>query len=152
MIVDVKIPLLPESVPDATILDWAIAPGQAVNKDDVLVELETDKVVLEVSAPESGVITEIVKATGETGVSDEIIARIDTSAAAEAAPGTPAAQPAPAPTSPAPVAQAADAEALSPAVRKLVDDHGLDADRTEAKERGTGSATKARLGPGSTPT
>ena len=129
MIVDVKIPLLPESVPDATLLDWAIAPGQAVNKDDVLVELETDKVVLEVSAPESGVITEIVKATGETGVSDEIIARIDTSAAAEAAPGTPAAQPspAPAPTSPAPVAQAADAEALSPAVRKLVDDHGLDA-------------------------
>ncbi len=130
MIVDVKIPLLPESVPDATLLDWAIAPGQAVNKDDVLVELETDKVVLEVSAPESGVIAEIVKATGETGVSDEIIARIDTSAAAEAAPGTPAAQPSPAPapepTSPAPVAQAADAEALSPAVRKLVDDHGLD--------------------------
>ena len=130
MIVDVKIPLLPESVPDATLLDWAIAPGQAVNKDDVLVELETDKVVLEVSAPESGVIAEIVKATGETGVSDEIIARIDTSAAAEAAPGTPAAQPSPAPapepTSPAAVAQAADAEALSPAVRKLVDDHGLD--------------------------
>ena len=130
MIVDVKIPLLPESVPDATLLDWAIAPGQAVNKDDVLVELETDKVVLEVSAPESGVIAEIVKATGETGVSDEIIARIDTSAAAEAALGTPAAQPSPAPApepaSPAPVAQAADAEALSPAVRKLVDDHGLD--------------------------
>ena len=102
MIVDVKIPLLPESVPDATLLDWAIAPGQAVNKDDVLVELETDKVVLEVSAPESGVIAEIVKATGETGVSDEIIARIDTSAAAEAALGTPAAQPSPAPA-PTPV-------------------------------------------------
>ena len=127
MIVDVKIPLLPESVPDATLLDWAVQPGQAVSKDEVLVELETDKVVLEVSAPEAGVVTELVKASGETGVSGELIARIDTSAAVAAAPvavtEVSAASPAPAPAAASDTPQN---DALSPAVSKLISEHGLD--------------------------
>ena len=82
MITEVVIPNLPESVPDATLLDWTKAVGDAVTVDEVLVELETDKVVLEVSAPASGVLTEIVKQAGETGVSGDVIAKIDNAAAA----------------------------------------------------------------------
>ena len=131
MIIDVKIPQLPESVPDATLLDWTRQPGEAIDKDEILIELETDKIVLEVSAPEAGVITEILKQTGETAVSGEIIARLDTSAAADApaaasqpAQAASAPQPPPAPAA-APAAAAAAAD-LSPAVRKLVADNGLD--------------------------
>ena len=97
MIVDVKIPLLPESVPDATLLDWTKQVGDVVEKDEVLVELETDKVVLEVSAPVSGALIEIAKVAGEIGVSNEVIARIDSSVAAtppSAGAETPAATPA----------------------------------------------------------
>ncbi|MEM7408195.1 MAG: 2-oxoglutarate dehydrogenase complex dihydrolipoyllysine-residue succinyltransferase [Pseudomonadota bacterium] len=121
MIVDVKIPQLPESVPDATLLEWSKQVGDIVAQDEVLVELETDKVVLEVSAPQGGKLTEIVKQAGETAVSDEVIARLDTSAAGEAAP-----TPAPAPAAETSADPAADEAQLSPAVRKLVDDHQLD--------------------------
>ena len=126
MIVDVKIPLLPESVPDATLLDWTKQVGNVVEKDEVLVELETDKVVLEVSAPVSGLLTEIAKVAGEIGVSNEVIARIDSSVAATP-PGASAAAEAPAGT-PAPAsAPSGNAESLSPAVRRVVDEHKLDA-------------------------
>lgn len=131
MIIDVKIPQLPESVPDATLLNWTRQPGEAIGKDEVLIELETDKVVLEVSAPEAGVVTEIIKQAGETAVSGEIIARLDTSAVGDAS--APASEPTPAPAPAAqparpPVAASAPAQSanLSPAVRKLVADNGLD--------------------------
>ena len=126
MTVDVKVPVLAESIPDATLLDWRKQPGDAVEQDEILIELETDKVVLEVPAPEAGVLAEILKQTGETVLSQEVLARIDTVASAAAklvslAPDT-ASAPVPAPAS----AAAAGAERLSPAVRRLVEEHALD--------------------------
>ena len=126
MIVEVKVPQLAESIPDATLLEWKKQPGDAVAQDEILIELETDKVVLEVPAPAAGVVAELLKNDGDVVVSQEVLARIDTEGAA-AAPA-PAAKQAPAPVAaaPAPAAPAAVAGDLSPAVRKLVDEHGLD--------------------------
>ena len=129
MTVDVKVPVLAESVPDATLLEWRKQPGDAVDKDEILIELETDKVVLEVPAPEAGVLAEILKHTGDTVLSREVLARIDPGAIASGVTGSPAAA-APAglaavPEAVAP-ASAAGPGRLSPAVRRLVDEHGLD--------------------------
>ena len=74
---DVKVPQLSESVAEATLLQWKKKPGDAVAADEILIEIETDKVVLEVPAPSAGVITEIVKSDGGTVVSGEVIAKID---------------------------------------------------------------------------
>ena len=79
-IVDVKVPQLSESVAEATLLQWKKKAGEAVTADETLIEIETDKVVLEVPAPASGVLAEIVKSDGGTVVSAEVIARIDTEA------------------------------------------------------------------------
>ncbi|MFN4959688.1 MAG: biotin/lipoyl-containing protein, partial [Burkholderiales bacterium] len=87
---DVKVPQLSESVAEATLLQWKKKPGDAVAADEILIEIETDKVVLEVPAPSAGVITEIVKSDGGTVVSGEVIAKIDSEAKASAA-GAPAA-------------------------------------------------------------
>lgn len=126
MIVEVKVPQLAESIPDATLLEWKKQPGDAVAQDEILIELETDKVVLEVPAPAAGVVAELLKNDGDVVVSQEVLARIDTEGAA-AAPA-PAAKQAPAPVAaaPAPAAPAAVTGDLSPAVRKLVDEHALD--------------------------
>jgi 2-oxoglutarate dehydrogenase E2 component (dihydrolipoamide succinyltransferase) len=89
------VPVLAESIPDATLLDWKKGPGEAVARDEILLELETDKVVLEVPAPQAGVLSEVLKNTGDIALSQEVLARIDTEAAAPAAkPGDGAAQPA----------------------------------------------------------
>jgi len=104
-LIEVKVPQLSESVAEATLLQWKKKPGEAVAADEILIEIETDKVVLEVPAPAAGVIGQIVKADGATVVADEVIAIIDTEAKAGAvapAPAaapvvTPAAAPAPAP-------------------------------------------------------
>ena len=123
MTVDVKVPMLAETVPDATLLEWKKQPGDAVAQDEILIELETDKVVLEVLAPEAGVLSEILKQNGEIALSLEVLARIDTSAAAiTAAAPTTEATGASALESPAPGVSAAS---LSPAVRKLVAEHEL---------------------------
>ena len=82
MLIDVRIPTLAESVPDATLLAWKVRAGDRVERGDVLIELETDKVVLEVPAPRAGTLAEIVLAEGETGESEQLIARIDTEAGA----------------------------------------------------------------------
>ena len=126
MTVEVKVPVLAESVPDATLLEWRKQPGDTVDKDEILIELETDKVVLEVPAPEAGVLAEILKHTGDTVLSQEVLARIDTGAGASAAPlGL---VPDPATARAASSAQSsAVPERLSPAVRRLVEEHGLDA-------------------------
>ena len=170
MTVDVKVPVLAESIPDATLLEWRKQPGDWVEQDEILIELETDKVVLEVPAPASGVLAEVLKQTGDTALSQEVLARIDAGeSASTAAPGsaadtaskaaagsapavsaasgsgslaaTFASQAAGSATGPASEATAepapdtvpsfgtADANAhgrLSPAVRRLVDEHGLD--------------------------
>jgi 2-oxoglutarate dehydrogenase E2 component (dihydrolipoamide succinyltransferase) len=83
-IVEVKVPQLSESVAEATLLQWKKQPGEAVAIDEILIEIETDKVVLEVPAPAAGVLAEHVVASGGTVVSDQVIARIDTAATAAA--------------------------------------------------------------------
>ncbi len=92
-IVEVKVPQLSESVAEATLLQWKKKAGEAVAADEILIEIETDKVVLEVPAPAAGVLAEIVKADGGTVVSAEVIAKIDTEAKASVA-AAPAAKPA----------------------------------------------------------
>jgi 2-oxoglutarate dehydrogenase E2 component (dihydrolipoamide succinyltransferase) len=84
MIIDVKVPQLSESVAEATLLSWHKKAGEAVARDENLIDIETDKVVLELPAPDGGVLVEIVKADGETVVAGEVIARIDTAAQAGA--------------------------------------------------------------------
>ena len=108
-IVEVKVPQLSESVAEATLLQWKKKPGEAVAADEILIEIETDKVVLEVPAPAAGVLAEIVQADGATVAADQLIAKIDTEAVAGAA--APAAAPAPAAAAPATAAAAAPAAA-----------------------------------------
>ena len=84
-IVEVKVPQLSESVAEATLLQWKKQPGQAVAIDEILIEIETDKVVLEVPAPAAGVLAAHVVGNGGTVVSDQLIAQIDTEGKAGAA-------------------------------------------------------------------
>ena len=88
MSIEVKVPVLPESVADATVAAWHKQQGDAVYRDENLVDLETDKVVLEVPAPVDGVIKSIVRESGETVVSDEVLAVIEEGAVAAPATGT----------------------------------------------------------------
>src|SRR5688572_22014371 len=90
MLVEVKVPQLSESVAEATLLNWHKQPGEYVNRDENLVDIETDKVVLETPAPQAGVLVKIIKGDGGTVTSNEIIAQIDTEA--KAAAGAPAAE------------------------------------------------------------
>ncbi|MBT9490808.1 MAG: E3 binding domain-containing protein, partial [Paucibacter sp.] len=85
-IVEVKVPQLSESVADGTLLTWKKKPGEAVAIDEILVEIETDKVVLEVPAPSAGVMAQIVKNDGESVLSEEVIARIDTEGKTQVSP------------------------------------------------------------------
>jgi len=113
-IVDVKVPQLSESVAEATMLQWKKKPGDAVAIDEILIEIETDKVVLEVPAPAAGVLIEIVQADGATVAAEQLIARIDTEGKAGAAAPVPAAAAATV-AAPAPaVAVAAVAAASAP--------------------------------------
>src|SRR5690625_4276265 len=77
---EVLVPELSESIAEATLLEWKKQPGEAVQADEILIEVETDKVVLEVPAPTSGVLSEIVKGDGSTVLAGEVLARIDTEA------------------------------------------------------------------------
>ena len=105
-IFEVKVPQLSESVAEATLLQWKKKVGDAVGQDEILIEIETDKVVLEVPAPSAGVITEIVVADGGTVVAEQLIAKIDSTAVASAAPAAAAPAPAAAPAAaPAPAAK-----------------------------------------------
>ncbi|MEY8689766.1 MAG: biotin/lipoyl-containing protein, partial [Leptothrix sp. (in: b-proteobacteria)] len=92
-IVEVKVPQLSESVAEATLLTWKKKPGDAVAIDEILIEVETDKVVLEVPAPAAGVLSALVVGDGGTVVSDQLIAQIDTEAKAGAVAAVPAAAP-----------------------------------------------------------
>ena len=128
---DVVVPQLSESVSEATLLTWKKKPGEAVQADEILIEVETDKVVLEVPAPASGVLSEIVKGDGSLVTSGEVLARIDTAgiaAAAPAAASAPAAAPTAAPAAvSAPVASASSAGIASPAASKILADKGVSA-------------------------
>ena len=143
-IVDVKVPQLSESVAEATLLQWKKKPGEAVAMDEILIEIETDKVVLEVPAPAAGVLSELVEADGATVAADQVIARIDTEAKAGAA--APAAAPAapaaatPGPATP-PAAAAAKSDVLMPAAAKLMADNQLAAGSVAGTGKG-GRVTK----------
>jgi 2-oxoglutarate dehydrogenase E2 component (dihydrolipoamide succinyltransferase) len=129
-IVEVKVPQLSESVAEATLLQWKKKPGDAVAIDEILIEVETDKVVLEVPAPAAGVLGEIVQGDGATVVADQLIAKIDTERKAGAAsPATAAAAPAaaPAPAPAAAPAAASKADVAMPAAAKLMADNNLPA-------------------------
>jgi 2-oxoglutarate dehydrogenase E2 component (dihydrolipoamide succinyltransferase) len=126
MLIDVKVPVLSESIADGTLLDWHKNTGEFVRRDEVLVELETDKVVLEISAPSDGVLTEIFFPSGATVTSDQIVAKIDTEAKASLqtarAPSAPEAEVA----APMKVSAALALADLAPAVRKLIEENQLD--------------------------
>ena len=130
MTVEVKVPLLPESVTDATLVSWHKAPGQSVQRDENLVDLETDKVVLEVPAPVSGVIKEIQVDNGATVTSGQLLAILEPGEVQAARPEAAAAgaAPAAAAAAAAPVAamSSENAEKLSPAVRRLLEEHDID--------------------------
>lgn len=131
MIIDVKVPMLSESVSEGTLLEWKKKVGEAVARDEILIDIETDKVVLEVPSPQAGVLVEIVAQDGETVVADQVLARIDTAAttAAEA----PAA--APAEAAPAAAPAAAQNNAAMPAAAKLAAETGVDVNALQGSGR-----------------
>ena len=140
MLIDVKVPVLPESVADGTLSKWHKQPGAQVRRDENLVDLETDKVVLEIPAPQDGVLTEIKHTDGAVVKSGEVVAVIDTSAAAVAEKPQAAAQSAVVTTA-KPAAPAATDAKLSPAVRKLVAERQLDSQQISGTGKG-GRITK----------
>ena len=145
MLVQVKVPALSESVSEATLLSWHKKQGEYVKRDENLIDIETDKVVLELPAPDSGVLTKIVKGDGGAVVANEVIAEIDTEAKGEAsakAPDIPEKAPAPAPSAAATAAAAAsDTVVVMPAARKIAADKGIDATSLKGSGRG-GRVTK----------
>jgi 2-oxoglutarate dehydrogenase E2 component (dihydrolipoamide succinyltransferase) len=123
-IVEVKVPQLSESVAEATLLQWKKKPGEAVEMDEILIEIETDKVVLEVPAPASGVLVEHVAADGATVAAEQVIGRIDTEAKAGAAAPAAAAH---APATAATAAPASKGDVAMPAAAKLLAENQLSA-------------------------
>jgi 2-oxoglutarate dehydrogenase E2 component (dihydrolipoamide succinyltransferase) len=131
MTIEVRVPQLPESVADATLVAWHKKPGDAVNRDENLVDLETDKVVLEVPAPAAGVIKELKVQNGATVTSGQVLALLEEGAVA-AAPAAAVAAKADvagkaAQKEEAAAAKAAGSDKLAPSVRRLVEEHKLDA-------------------------
>lgn len=128
MRIEVKVPVLPESVSEATLLTWHKKAGDAVTREESLVDIETDKVVLEVPAPDNGVLVELVKNEGDTVLAQELIAVVDTEASAKQAAAPQQEKQGQAEASAATTAPSEGAPnlALSPAVRHLIDENGLD--------------------------
>ena len=128
MIIDVKVPMLSESVSEGTLLEWKKKVGEAVARDEILIDIETDKVVLEVPSPQAGVLVEIIAQNGETVAAEQVLARIDTAAtaSAEAPAATPAPEAAPA---------AAQTNAAMPAAAKLAAETGVDVNALQGSGR-----------------
>ena len=139
MSIEVLVPTLPESVADATLVTWHKKAGDAILKDENLVDLETDKVVLEVPALENGILAEIVQPEGATVLSGQVIGRIEVGGVSADIVAAPAASTA---SANLPAEKfSGSTEALSPAVRKLVSEHGLDTNLIPATGKG-GRITK----------
>ena len=143
MIIEVQVPQLSESVAEGTLASWKKKVGEAVARDEIVIDIETDKVVLEVPAPGEGVLVEILKGDGETVTSGEVIARIDTEAkAGAAAPAAKAEAPkAAAPAAAPAAAAAAPAGTASPSARKILEEKGIAAADVAGSGRG-GRVTK----------
>ncbi|XZG68800.1 2-oxoglutarate dehydrogenase complex dihydrolipoyllysine-residue succinyltransferase [Chitinibacteraceae bacterium HSL-7] len=134
MMIEIKVPQLPESVSEATLLEWMKKEGEAVARDENLIGIETDKVVLDIPAPQAGVLVSITKKAGDTVTSNEVIAMIDTAAAAPAkeAERVEAAAAAAA----APAEAVGFGTAVMPAAKKLAADNGVDVSKVEGSGRG----------------
>jgi len=140
MLIEIKVPQLSESVAEATLLAWHKKVGEAVKRDENLIDIETDKVVLELPAPADGVLAKIIKGDGGTVKAGEVIATLDTEAKAAASAVVPAkAGTQPVASAPKPAASAAPA---MPAARKLAEEKGLDTAAIAGSGRG-GRVTKA---------
>src|SRR6266571_1010194 len=138
MLIEIKVPELSESVAEATLLAWHKKVGEPVKRDENLIDIETDKVVLELPAPADGVLAKIIRADGGTVKAGEIIATIDTEGKAAAS----AVVPAKAGTQPSAQAPAASAKPAMPAARKLAEEKGIDTGAIAGSGRG-GRVTKA---------
>ena len=141
MLVEVKVPALSESVAEATLLSWHKKQGEFVKRDENLIDIETDKVVLELPAPESGVLTKILKSDGGTVTANEVIAQIDTEGKAAAGTGAEAAPVAPAKAAPKPPprpepARSGDNVMAMPAARKIAADQNVDLAQVPGTGRG----------------
>ena len=154
MTIEIKVPVLPESVADALLLDWSKQPGDRVYRDEILVEVETDKVVLEVPAPADGILSEIVEQTGATVLGEQLLARIETGSDVDdlaaltdmaeqaltdidaATADTPVSDSPPQGGSENESLPSDDDQKLSPAVRRLIDENGLDPARINGSGRG----------------
>jgi 2-oxoglutarate dehydrogenase E2 component (dihydrolipoamide succinyltransferase) len=142
MSIEVKVPMLPESVADATIATWHKKAGDPVSRDENIVDLETDKVMLEVPAPADGILKEIRHKTGDTVQANQVIAIIEAGAVAkpESAAPAPTVEKTPAP---APAAQTSSAP-LSPSVRRVAAEHEIDVSKVEGTGKG-GRITKENM-------
>ncbi|MFH1812790.1 MAG: biotin/lipoyl-containing protein, partial [Pseudomonadota bacterium] len=143
MLIEVKVPQLSESVAEATLVSWHKQVGEAVARDENLIDIETDKVVLETPAPDAGVLVAIIKQNGALVTSGELIAQIDTEGKAAAVAPAAAAAPAAAPAAAAVVASASASSSApaSPAARKIMDERGLAGGDVQGTGRG-GRITK----------
>ncbi|MBG6290178.1 2-oxoglutarate dehydrogenase complex dihydrolipoyllysine-residue succinyltransferase [Pseudomonas nitroreducens] len=139
MAIEIKAPTFPESVADGTVATWHKKVGEAVKRDELIVDIETDKVVIEVLAEADGVLAEIVKNEGDTVLSNELLGKLSEGGAAAAAPAA-ASAPAAAPAAAAPAA-AGDDNILSPAARKLAEENGIDPNSLAGTGKG-GRVTK----------
>lgn len=145
MDIEIKVPQLPESVTDATLVAWRKQAGDTVQRDETLVDLETDKVVLEVPAPADGVMTEILVQDGATVASGDLLAKLEAATAASDGNGSAKgpsgiAEPVESPVvaksvAAQPTAESTDAIKLSPAVRRMVEEHDIDAKQLRGSGR-----------------
>ncbi|MGH8521761.1 MAG: 2-oxoglutarate dehydrogenase complex dihydrolipoyllysine-residue succinyltransferase, partial [Gammaproteobacteria bacterium] len=128
MLLEIKVPVLAESIADARVLEWHKQPGDRIGRGEHLTDLETDKVTLEITAPEAGMLKEVYKNAGETALSQEVLAVIDTADQVEQPADKELSTPKPAavPRRLSEEAPAEDVTPLSPAVRRLVTEHALD--------------------------
>ncbi|TBU74118.1 2-oxoglutarate dehydrogenase complex dihydrolipoyllysine-residue succinyltransferase [Phytopseudomonas daroniae] len=141
MAIEIKAPTFPESVADGTVATWHKKPGDAVKRDELIVDIETDKVVIEVLAEADGVIAEIVKNEGDTVLSNEVLGKLTEGGAAAPAAAPAQAQAAAAPAQAAAPAAAGDDQILSPAARKLAEENGIDPNSISGSGKG-GRVTK----------
>ncbi|WP_299587245.1 2-oxoglutarate dehydrogenase complex dihydrolipoyllysine-residue succinyltransferase [uncultured Microbulbifer sp.] len=130
MTIEIKAPTFPESVQDGTVATWHKQPGEAVSRDELIVDIETDKVVLEVVAPADGALSEIIKGEGDTVLSNEVIAKFEEGAGAAAAPAEEKAE------APAAAAPAAGDKIAMPSAKKMAAEKGVDLGGVEGTGKG----------------
>ena len=136
MIIEVNVPVFAESITEGTLLKWYKKVGESVARDETLVDIETDKVVLEVPAPQAGVLVEIIVQDGETVTTQQLLAKIDTeAAAAQAAPAADAVQAAPAAPASAQATSNSQAGVAMPAAAKLAAEKGVDVSQIQGSGR-----------------